>query len=127
MSFSILIIFIFIRVFLLIEWEEWGNPNERDAYDLIRSYSPMENIKPVQYPPVMLQAGLFDYRVGYWEVAKFAQRLREVSRDAGLVLFQCELDEGHTRAMDRYKYIREKAFDICFVLFCLGKLEDLKI
>ena len=80
----------------------------------------MENIRPQAYPPMLLQAGLYDYRVAYWEVAKFAQRVRAVNTGTADVLFKCEMDEGHTGAMDRYKQLREQAFEYSFVLDCLG-------
>ena len=102
------------------EWDEWGNPNEQDAYDYIRSYSPMDNIKPQVYPRMLLEAGLFDYRVGYWEPAKFVQRVRAANTGSNEVLFKCEMDQGHTGPTDRYKHIHEKAFELCWVLDCLG-------
>jgi oligopeptidase B len=84
----------------------------------------MENIRVQEYPPMLLQAGLFDYRVAYWEVAKFAQRLRAANIKNILrknnIIFKCEMDEGHTGAMDRFKQLREQAFEYGFVLDCFG-------
>jgi oligopeptidase B len=102
------------------EWDEWGNPNEQDAYEYIRSYSPMDNIRPQAYPRMLLEAGLTDYRVGYWEPAKFIQRIRAANTGSSEILLKCEMDQGHTGPTDRYKHIHEKAFEICWVLDCLG-------
>ncbi len=102
------------------EWDEWGNPNEQEAYDYIRSYSPMDNIRPQAYPRMLLQAGLTDYRVGYWEPAKFVQRVRAASTGSSEILFKCEMDQGHTGPTDRYKHIHEKALELCWILDCLG-------
>jgi oligopeptidase B len=102
------------------EWDEWGNPNEQEAYDYIRSYSPMDNIRTQVYPRMLLEAGLFDYRVGYWEPAKFVQRVRAANAGSNEVLLKCEMDQGHTGPTDRYKHIHEKAFELCWALDCLG-------
>lgn len=102
------------------EWDEWGNPNEQDAYDYIRSYSPMDNIRPQAYPRMLLEAGLTDYRVGYWEPAKFVQRVRAANTGSNEILLKCEMDQGHTGPTDRYKHIHEKALELCWVLDCLG-------
>ena len=78
----------------------------------------MENCREQAYPPILLQAGLFDYRVAYWEVAKFAQRVRAANTGPSDIIFKCEMDQGHTGAMDRYKYLKDQAFDYSFVLDC---------
>ena len=84
------------------EWDEWGNPNEHEAYQYIRSYSPMDNIKSQCYPRMLVEAGLSDYRVGYWEPAKFVQRLRAMNlpnaNGSNEIIFKCEMEEGHTGA-----------------------------
>jgi oligopeptidase B len=77
------------------EWDEWGNPNEPLAFEYLSRYSPIDQVKPQPYPPMLLQAGLWDHRVCYWEVAKFAQRLREKSTSSSPILFQCDMGEGH--------------------------------
>lgn len=102
------------------EWEEWGNPNERGVYEYMRSYSPMENIRRQPYPPLLIEAGLHDTRVAYWEPAKYAQRVRAATTSGKQVLFKCEMDEGHAGAMDRYKYLRERAYEFAWALDCLG-------
>jgi len=104
------------------EWDEWGNPNEVEAFQYIKSYSPIDNIKHQHYPRILLEAGLSDYRVGYWEVAKYCQRLREKNTNFRETLFRCELDEGHTGAMDRYRYIRDIALEFSYILDCVNLL-----
>ena len=103
---------------------QWGNPNERDDYAYIKSYSPIDNVRPQHYPRILLEAGLTDYRVGYWEVAKFAQRLREVNTNHRETIFRCEMDEGHTGAMDRYRHIKDIAEELAYVLDCVALLSS---
>jgi oligopeptidase B len=80
----------------------------------------MENVRRQAYPPLLLQSGLHDSRVGYWEPAKWTQRVRAVNTGPHPVVFKCEMDEGHTGAMDRYKYIKQRAFELAWALDCLG-------
>ena len=111
------------------EWEEWGNPNEREFHEYMLSYSPMENVpKPGQHagtwPDVLVTGGLHDLRVAYWEGAKYAQRLREGGGRRREDFAQDGLDAGHFSASDRYKYYREKALEHAFVLDALGLNDD---
>jgi len=90
------------------EWDEWGNPNQAEAFRYISSYDPMRNIvKGGDYPHMLITTGLHDSRVGYWEPLKFCQRLRNLSSGKRSILFKCEMDEGHTEAMDRKFSIHE--------------------
>lgn len=100
------------------EFDEWGNPNERESFEYMRSYSPMDNVRAQRYPPMLLEAGLNDSRVAYWEPAKFAQRIRAAATEGSgaEVLLKVELDEGHAGAMDRYKAIHEKAYSWSWLL-----------
>ena len=99
---------------------EWGNPNEPEAYDYIKSYSPMENVKKQRHPRILINAGLYDYRVCLWEPTKFVQRMRKKNTSDQPILYKIELEEGHTGTMDRYKGLRDRAFDFCFIFECLG-------
>ena len=104
------------------EWNEWGNPNVAEELEAIRAYDPMLNIKAQAYPPLLIEAGLNDTRVGYWEPLKFAQRVRALTTgNARHVMMKVEMDEGHIGAMDRYKDLRDRAFEIAWALQCLGK------
>jgi oligopeptidase B len=99
------------------EWEEWGNPNEWKYHDYMLSYSPMDNIRKQPYPHTLIIAGLNDPRVAYWEPAKWALRLREASTaPENDVLVKMDMEVGHFSASDRYKHLREKAFEQAYVL-----------
>lgn len=104
------------------EWAEWGNPNEAEYHDYMLSYSPMDTIpKGTKLPPVLLTAGLHDPRVQYWEPLKFAQRLRQHGGEgSGEVLCKTDMSSGHFSASDRYRYIREQAFEAAYFVDKLG-------
>jgi len=105
------------------EWEEWGNPNDAKYYYYMRMYSPMDNVVPQHYPNVLATAGLHDPRVAYWEPAKWVQHLRDNNLGDSEILLKMDLEAGHFSASDRYKYLRELAFDHAFVLDKLGLAE----
>merc|ERR1719265_2404683 len=107
------------------EWEEWGNPNEWKYFDYMLSYSPYDNVREQPYPAILAMAGLHDPRVAFWEPVKWASKLRTYKTDESDVLVKIDLDSGHFSASDRYKYIKEKAFEQAFVLSQLG-LADAK-
>jgi oligopeptidase B len=102
------------------EYEEWGNPQERGAYEYIRSYSPYDNVAPREYPEMLITAGLNDPRVSYWEPAKWAARLRAVKRDGNLLLLKVNMGAGHFGASGRYARFRETAFEWAFLLKTLS-------
>ena len=104
----------------LCEYEEWGNPHDKDYYDYMLSYSPYDNIEAKAYPNILVTAGLNDPRVAYWEPAKWTAKLREFKTDSNPVLLRTNLGAGHSGASDRYEYLREKAFEYAFVLDTLG-------
>lgn len=97
------------------EWEEWGNPNEYRYFDYMLSYSPMDNVRAQEYPNIMVQAGLHDPRVAYWEPAKWVSKLRETKTDHNEVVLNMDLESGHFSAKDRYKYWKEMAIQQAFV------------
>lgn len=99
------------------EWEEWGNPIEdRDAYDTIKSYSPYDNIQDgVTYPAILATSGLTDYRVTYWEPAKWIARLREKA-EGGPFFSKVKMNSGHSGSAARYEMVRERAEDFAFVI-----------
>ncbi len=105
----------------VVEWEEWGNPNEEKFHEYIKSYSPIDNVTSQKYPNILITAGLHDPRVAYWEAMKWCATLREKSLpDSGLILLKTDLEAGHFSASDRYKYLKEKAFEYAFLFRCLG-------
>ena len=104
----------------IVEWEEWGNPNEKKYHDYMKSYSPIDNVIEQRYPNILITAGLHDPRVAYWEAMKWCATLREkATTDSGLILLKTDIEAGHFSASDRYKYIREKAFEYAFLFYNL--------
>ncbi|MFN8005293.1 MAG: S9 family peptidase [Acidobacteriota bacterium] len=103
------------------EYLEWGNPNEKAAYDYMRSYSPYENIERKAYPTMLVRTSLHDSQVGYWEPAKYVARLRELKTDKNLLLFKVKLEPGgHGGASGRYDRLKDVAFDYAFILGQFG-------
>jgi oligopeptidase B len=97
------------------EWPEWGNPiTDKAAFDLIASYSPYDNVKPQDYPPLLVTAGLNDPRVTYWEPAKWVARLRATKTNMGA---------GHGGKSGRFESLREDAEEFAFFLWQLGMVE----
>ncbi|MCY4048570.1 MAG: S9 family peptidase [Hyphomicrobiales bacterium] len=100
-----------------IEWLEWGNPIDSDEdYKTIASYSPVDCVHACDYPYVMATAGVSDPRVGYWEPAKWAVRLREASTSNREILLRTEMDAGHGGTAGRFKRLEEIAFLYSFVI-----------
>lgn len=104
----------------IVEWEEWGNPQVEQEYGWISQYSPYENVKDVDYPPMLVTAGLNDPRVSYWEPAKWVQRLRERSTSSSEILLKTEMTAGHFARSGRYDLWRDEAIVLAFVLTRLG-------
>jgi len=104
----------------VIEYDEWGNPNEEEFFHAIRAYSPYDNVRPQAYPHMLIVAGLNDPRVQYWEPAKWCAKLRAVKTDDNLLLLKTHMGAGHGGASGRYEALRELAFDYAFVLDRLG-------
>jgi oligopeptidase B len=100
----------------VIEYDEWGNPNDRAAYEYIRSYSPYDNVEARHYPHMLVTAGLNDPRVAYWEPAKWTAKLRAKKTDDNRLLLRTNMGAGHRGASGRYDYLREIAFKYAFVL-----------
>jgi oligopeptidase B len=104
----------------VIEYDEWGNPNDRAAYEYIRSYSPYDNVEPKEYPHILVTAGLNDPRVAYWEPAKWTAKLRAKKTDRNRLLLRTNMGAGHGGASGRYDSLREVAFKYAFLLDVLG-------
>ena len=105
------------------EWPEWGNPIEdKAAFELIRSYSPYDQVGAKAYPPLMVTAGLNDPRVTYWEPAKWVARLRERKTDAEELLLKTNMGAGHGGKSGRFESLRETAEEFAFVLWQLGEV-----
>ena len=104
----------------VIEYDEWGNPNDPTYYEYIRSYSPYDNIASRDYPHMLVTAGLNDPRVAYWEPAKWTARLRARKTDRNRLLLRTNMGAGHGGASGRYDYLREVAFKYAFLLDVIG-------
>jgi len=105
----------------MAEYEEWGNPAEKQYYDYIRSYSPYDNVAAGAYPTMLVTAGLNDPRVSYWEPAKWVAKLRALKKDGSMLLLKTDMGSGHFGPSGRYEAIKETAFDYAFLLATMGK------
>lgn len=105
------------------EYIEWGNPNEKAAYDYMAKYSPYDNIKPANYPATLVKVSLNDSQVPYWEGAKFVAKMRALKTDDNPLLLKTNLGAGHGGSSGRYDYLREVAFDYAFMLWQMGLAE----
>jgi oligopeptidase B len=103
------------------EWPEWGNPIEdKAAFEHIRGYSPYDNVRAQDYPPLLVTAGLNDPRVTYWEPAKWVARLRAVKTDDNELLLKTNMGAGHGGKSGRFESLRETAEEFAFILWQLG-------
>ena len=99
------------------EWEEWGNPiKSKDDYELIKSYSPYDNIQNTDYPPMMVTGGLNDPRVTYWEPAKWTAKMRALKTDKNLLVMRMNMGAGHFANSGRYGRLRDYAEEYAFTL-----------
>ena len=104
------------------EWPEWGNPiDSREEFDVIRSYSPYDNVARQDYPHILALAGLTDPRVTYWEPAKWVAKLRTHNTSDNLILLKTNMDAGHGGASGRFSQLREVALDYAFALKITGR------
>lgn len=102
------------------EYDEWGNPADKKIFDLMRSYSPYDNVAMRPYPWMLITGGLNDPRVQYWEPVKWAARLRDCNTGQNPMLLKMEMGAGHGGPSGRYEAIREIAFDYAFIFKALG-------
>ena len=103
-----------------LEWEEWGNPiTDPGAYAYMKSYTPYENIRAVDYPTIAAVTSLNDTRVLYVEPAKWVQKLREVTTGRAPIVLKTEMDGGHGGASGRYEVWKDRAWDYAFLLSAL--------
>ena len=104
------------------EYDEWGNPNNKEYYDYMLSYSPYDNVAAKDYTNLLVTTGLHDSQVQYWEPAKWVAKLRELKTDNNLVLLHTNMKTGHGGASGRFEYLKEIALDYAFLFM----LEDIK-
>ena len=101
------------------EYDEWGNPNEAQAYQNILAYSPIDNIRQQDYPHILVTTGLHDSQVQYFEPMKWVAKLREYKTDNNLLVFKTDMDAGHGGASGRFKSLKEKALEMSFFISLL--------
>ena len=102
------------------EYDEWGNPNEKQFYDYMLSYSPYDNVEKKNYPAMLITAGLHDSQVQYWEPAKWVAKLRELKTYNSRLLLKTNLDAGHGGTSGRFRRHQETAFSYVFLLDLVG-------
>ncbi len=105
------------------EYIEWGNPNEKPAFEYMKTYSPYDNIAKKDYPAMLVKVSVNDSQVPYWEGAKLVARLRTMKTDNNPLLLKVNFGAGHGGASGRYDALRESAFDYAFMLWQMGVKE----
>jgi oligopeptidase B len=101
----------------VIEWEEWGNPLEdADVYEYMKSYTPYENVRAVDYPAILALNSLNDTRVLHTEAAKWVARLQDSTTGDAPILLKTEMSAGHGGVSGRYKQWAEAAFELAWIL-----------
>jgi oligopeptidase B len=105
------------------EYIEWGNPNEKPAYDYMKKYSPYDNVAKANYPATLVKVSVNDSQVPYWEGAKLVAKLRTMKTDNNPLLLKVNFGAGHGGASGRYDALRETAFDYAFMLWQMGITE----
>ena len=98
------------------EYDEWGNPNDIEYYDYMKSYSPYDNVEAKNYPNMLVTTGLHDSQVQYWEPAKWVAKLRELKTDTNKLLLHTDMDSGHGGASGRFESLKEVALEYVFLL-----------
>ncbi len=106
-----------------MEYNEWGNPQVKDYYDYIKTYSPYDNVQAQDYPHMLITGGISDPRVTYWEPAKWCASLRDSKTDDNLLLLKIHMDSGHGGASGRFDRLKEVALEYAFALKVFGLSE----
>jgi oligopeptidase B len=105
----------------IAEYEEWGDPNQAEAFQYMLQYSPYDNLERKAYPAMLVKTSLHDSQVMYWEPAKYVAKLRTLKADDRLLLLETNMSAGHGGASGRYDYLKEIALDYAFLLQELGQ------
>jgi oligopeptidase B len=98
------------------EYDEWGNPNEKEYYDYMLSYSPYDNVQKKEYTNMLVTTGLHDSQVQYYEPAKWVAKLRDYKTDNNVLLLHTNMEAGHGGASGRFEALKETAIDYAFLL-----------
>lgn len=105
------------------EWDEWGNPNNKEYYDYMLSYSPYDQVEAKDYPAMLVTTGLHDSQVQYWEPAKWVAKLRDKKTDSNPLLLHTNMKAGHGGASGRFEALKETAMEFAFMLDLAGKVK----
>ena len=98
------------------EYDEWGNPDELESYEYIKSYSPYDNVKKQVYTNILVTTGFHDSQVQYWEPAKWVAKLRDYHTGDQVILLQTEMEAGHGGASGRFRRYRRTALEYAFMI-----------
>jgi oligopeptidase B len=109
------------------EYDEWGNPNDKEYYDYIKSYSPYDQVESKEYPNILVTTGFHDSQVQYWEPAKWVAKLRDLKTDNNLLLLDTNMEAGHGGASGRFDALKETAKMYTFFLALEDKIGAVKI
>lgn len=102
------------------EYDEWGDPNKKDYYDYMLSYSPYDNVEAKDYPAMLVTTGYHDSQVQYFEPAKWVAKLRALKTDDNLLIFHINMEGGHGGVSGRFRRLKETALEYAFMLDQVG-------
>lgn len=105
------------------EFDEWGNPRNKEYYDYMMSYSPYDNVAAKDYPNLLVTTGYWDSQVQYWEPAKWVAKLRDYKTGDNLLLLDCDMKSGHGGASGRFERYKRTALYYSFMLDLEGITE----
>ncbi|MDB4167226.1 prolyl oligopeptidase family serine peptidase, partial [Polaribacter sp.] len=106
------------------EYDEWGNPNDKEYYEYIKSYSPYDQVSAKAYPNMLITTGYFDSQVQYWEPAKWVAKLRELKTDTNMLFLDTNMEVGHGGASGRFDALKDTAKEYTFFLALENKLDS---
>ena len=99
-----------------LEYDEWGNPNEKEYYDYMLAYSPYDNVKETAHTNILVTTGLHDSQVQYWEPAKWVAKLRDYNKSDSTILLNTNMETGHSGASGRFEALKEIAMEYAFLI-----------
>ena len=105
------------------EYDEWGNPNKKEYYDYMISYSPYDNVISKDYPNMLVTAGYHDSQVQYWEPAKWVAKLRDLKTDSNVLFLDTNMEAGHSGSSGRFEALKDIAKQYTFILHLEGKTD----
>jgi oligopeptidase B len=102
------------------EYNEWGNPNDKEFYDYMLAYSPYDQIKAQDYPNILVTTGLHDSQVQYWEPAKWVARMRDRKTDDNILVLKTDMNAGHSGKTGRFRSLEDDALYYAFFMSLEG-------